>query len=379
MNLMNMVRLCGLVVIGWILMALGVGMCGSSRRPSVETNFFLPKPSLHEAVAVSQSKRGGVEEYRLVDRSTGRAEPLPLPEDASWGFLSVSPWRDQEGNLEAVGRWNRFNARGEQAFCGLGLFSLADTSVVHSIDLDVLPTGRPCWVPGRSGDLLFPAGDGQLHRCHLARDRDGQSGTPDRGGTAAGAARLAATRPVTWRCALPGSGKVFIADPVWPGDKELRKFLFVSLSLQGAHEGRLRFEPPTIWWLEMSEGGDEILSAGTLTGPATNPDQSRSVIDRMPNVTVGPSGGLALAYLTRAGRETSWRLCLAALSLENGTGKPVIAGVSQPGQEVADGLVPIPPTFSSDGQAVFAATEDGRINKYSLARFAGRSKPVAID
>ena len=46
---------------------------------------------------------------------------------------------------------------------------------------------------------------------------------------------------------------------------------------------------------------------------------------------------------------------------------------------MADGLVPIPPTFSSDGQAVFAATEDGRIKKYSLAAFAGRSKPVAID
>ena len=245
MNLMNMVRLCGLVVIGWTLMAMGVGMFGTNRRGAVETDFFLPKPSLHEAVAVSQSKRGGMEEYRLVDRSTGRAEPLPLPEDASWGCVSVSPWRDQEGNLEAAGRWNRFNASGEQAFCGLGLFSLADTRVVHSIDLDVLPTGRPCWVPGRRGDLLFPAGDGQLHRCRLARDQVAQSETSDRRGTTASSARSAAMRPVTWRCAVPGSGNVFIADPAWASEKQLRKFLFVlacrdstrevsGLSLQGS-------------------------------------------------------------------------------------------------------------------------------------------------
>ena len=55
----------------------------------------------------------------------------------------------------------------------------------------------------------------------------------------------------------------------------------------------------------------------------------------------------------------------------------MISHVAAPSQEVADGLIPIPPTFSSDGEAVFAATEDGRIKKYTLAAFAGRSKPVA--
>ena len=263
MNLMNMVRLCGLVVIGWTLMALGVGMCGTSRRPAVETNFFLPKPSLHEAVAVSQSRRGGMEEYRLVDRSTGRAEPLPLPEDASWGFVSVSPWRDQEGNLEAVGRWNRFNASGEQAFCGLGLFSLADTTVVHSIDLDVLPTGRPCWVPGRPGDLLFPAGDGQLHRCHLARDRDGQSGTSDRGGDDGGLCALGRDASGDMAVCCAGVGQRIHRRPGLAWREAIAKVLVRLAQPAGTHEGKLRFEPPRIWWLEMSEGGDEILSAGT--------------------------------------------------------------------------------------------------------------------
>jgi hypothetical protein len=368
MNLMNLIRLCGLVVIGWTLMALGVGMFGTDRRSVEETNFFLPEPALHEAVAVSRSRLKGMEEYRLVNQSTGRAEPLPLPDDANWGLVSVSPWRDQAGNLEAVGRWSRPGATGEKAFCGLGLFSLTDTTVVHSIDLDVLPTGKPCWVPGRPGDLLFPAGDGQLHRCHLRRDRDGQAKTSDQGGARASSIRPSAAQPVTWRCAVPGSGTVFISDPVWPGDPQLRRFVFAALSRQTFIEGKLRNESPQIWWLEMSEGGDEIRSAGRLTAPGSGSAESRSLIERMPSVSVGPPGRLTLAYLTRGRQETSWRLCLAALSFKKESGKPVVVEVSAPKQEVTDGLLPMPPTFSADGQSVFASAQDGRIKKYSLAR-----------
>jgi hypothetical protein len=368
MNLMNIIRLCGLVAIGWTVMALGVGMCRIDRRPAEEANFFLPEPALHEAVAVSRSTLKGMEEYHLVDRSTGRAEPLPLPDDAHWEFVSVSPWRDQEGNLEAVGRWSRPGASGEQAFCGLGLFSLSDPTVVHTVDLDVLPTGKPCWVPGRPGDLVFPAGDGQLHRCHLTRDRDGQEQTSDRGGGRANSVRPSAPHPVTWRCAVPGSGTVFLSDPVWPCEKQLRRFVFASLSRQTLIEGKMRNESSQIWWLEMSEGGDEILSAGRLTPPGSGSGLSRSIVERMPSVAVGPAGRLTLAYLTRARGESSWRLCLAALSLEERTGTPVIADVPAPKDDATNGLLPMPPTFSADGLAVFASAQDGRIKKYSLAR-----------
>ena len=379
MNLMNMLRLCCVVAIGWTLMALGVGVYRTNRRPAVETDFFLSKPALHEAVARCVPTSGGRDEFCLVDRSTGTAQPLALPEDAIWGFMRISPWRDQEGNEEAVGRWNRLTASGDQAFCGLGLFSLAEPTVVHRIELEVLPTGSPCWVPGRPGDVLFPAGDGQLHRCHLTRRRTVQAGTLDQSGTTAGSARKATTRAVTWRCAVPGSGNVFVSDPVWPAEEPLRKFLFVSLSLQRNHEGKQRFDPPGIWWLEMAEGGYEILTAGRLTDPPNSSDPSRPVIERMPNVMVGPTGVLTIAYLTRAERENSWRLCLAALSLDKATGKPVIAGMPAPADEVTGGPMPSPPTFSSDGQAVFVPTEDGRIKRYSLARFAGRTGASAID
>ena len=115
----------------------------------------------------------------------------------------------------------------------------------------------------------------------------------------------------------------------------------------------------------MSELGYEILAAGRLTEPAIGSDASRTVNEGMPNVTSGPSGQVTFAYLTRAQTKTSWRLCLTALSLEKGTGKPVIERTPAPIEVVADGLLPIPPTFSTDGQAVFAPTEDGQIEKYS--------------
>jgi hypothetical protein len=173
---------------------------------------------------------------------------------------------------------------------------------------------------------------------------------------------------VAWHCVEPGSGRTFMTDPVWPCEKELQRFIFVALSLQTTGEAKRRLEPSRIWWLEMSDGGYGIVSAGPLTGLATNPATNRSVVERMPNVTVGPAGRPTLAFLTRDQGSTSWRLSLAALSLDKSTGKPVIA----PGRETiraeADELIPSPPTFSTDGQSVFAFAEGGRIKRYSLPR-----------
>jgi hypothetical protein len=366
MNLTNLVRLCGAVALAWVLLAMGVGMSGIKARPFPEASYFLPKPAVHEAIAVSRAQRPGHEEFRLVDRSTGKTVPFPLPEDERWGCLSVSPWRDQDGDLEAVGRWARLDPAGGRAYCGLGLFRLSNPAIVHRIELDLLPTGKPCWVPGRPGDFVFPAGDGQLHRCHLSRATDEGAKNPSSTRERVRTVRANSPRPVVWQCIEPGSGRTFMTDPVWPCEKELQRFIFVSLSLQSTGESKRRLEPSRIWWLEMSDGGYEVVSAGPLTGQ--HPETRRSDVERMPNVTVGPSGRPTLAYLRRAKGDTSWRLCVAALSLEKSTGKPVIAPGPETIRDVADELVPSPPTFSTDGQAVFAFAEGGRIKRYSLPR-----------
>ena len=365
MNLMNMVRLCGLVAIGWTLMALGLGVLGVSGPAPAAPNFFLPEPALHEAFAVSRSGLAGHEEYRLVDRSTGSAGPLALPEDENWTCLSVSPWRDQAGNLEVAGRWIRRNPAAEQAFCGIGLLCLGDSTVVDRIDLNVLPTGKPCWVPGRPGDLIFPAGDGQLYRCRLARGRDDREANGNGRRGVAQAGESTSPWPVSWRCPVPGSGAAFLADPVWSSAKELRRFVFVSLSLQSRESGPRVFDPARIWWLEMNERGDEILAAGRLIEPALGSTVSRPVDERMPIVSVRRSGEITLAYLTRAHADRSFSLSVAPLALDRRTGRPVVAG--RPG-ELASDLRLIPPTFSSDGQDVLASAKEGRIKKYPVSR-----------
>ncbi len=79
------------------------------------------------------------------------------------------PLRGQGGELEAAGRW--VNRGDDGAFCGWGLFRLSDGAVLSRVAVEVLPSGRPCWVPGHPRTIVFPAGDGRLHRCQLRRGR----------------------------------------------------------------------------------------------------------------------------------------------------------------------------------------------------------------
>ena len=93
-------------------------------------------------------------------------------------------------------------------------------------------------------------------------------------------------------------------------------------------------------------------------------------------MTVSPAGRLTLAYLARTAQETSWRLYLAAVSIDKLTGKPVVSGLPAPSDEVTDSLLPWPPAFSADGQTVFAATENGLIKKCSLATLSRQTMRI---
>src|SRR5271166_1593768 len=53
----------------------------------------------------------------------------------------------------------------EQSFWWLARFRLPEGEVIDEVKLDVLPTGRVCWVPEYPGRIMFAAGDGQLY-CH---------------------------------------------------------------------------------------------------------------------------------------------------------------------------------------------------------------------
>ena len=97
---------------------------------------------------------------------------------------------------------------------------------------------------------------------------------------------------MVWQCVEPGSGRTFMTDPVWPCEKELQTVHLrrVEPAIRAERQAAA-IEPSRIWWLEMSDGGYEIVSAGPLTGGRDAAANGRSVVERMPNVTVGPSAG----------------------------------------------------------------------------------------
>ena len=178
----------------------------------------------------------------------------------------MSPWRDHDGNLQAVGRWVR-REEGHDEFCGLGLLRLPDMTVTSRITLDVLPTGKPCWVPGRPGEILFPAGDGQLYRCKLGghaeeerpfwfpaaitggKPRPRQSACGDLGGSSAG-----------FGCGLSRRSDLVVRTGGPPPG-------FRGSQRDGSRGGHRVILPSRLWWLAMNDEGDAILAAGRLISP----------------------------------------------------------------------------------------------------------------
>lgn len=366
MNLMGLLRLLGLVTIGWTVLAVGAGVFGLSRPAARSADFFIPAPALHEVVSLDRSPRTANEAPSLFDQATGRLKPLPLPAQFRWELLSVSPWRSRDGRLEAVGRWVDWsNEDADQPFCGLGLFRLPDAAVVRRVALDVLPTSRPCWIPDRPGELLFAAGDGQLYRCRIGSLPRVAADHADPTPADYEAPAKARTDLVAWRSRLPGEAPSFMTDPVWPADRRLKHLIFVAMCCQRRFPSGMAFEPAKLWWLKMSERGDAIVAAGRLTLPCADDGGIVSTAERSPYVTIGPDGEINLCYISRSPGARGWALKLAALELDRETGLPHVSAYQVP-QVLAEDLAVVSLAGTADGKSVYAFTDDGAARRFSI-------------
>jgi hypothetical protein len=356
MSLMTLVRLFAALVLGWTLVALGIGaMGGGPPSPSASVALRVG-PTLHDALS---DVTPGSERHDLVDLVTGRSTPIPLPERDRWTIMSVCPWRDSRGELEVVGRWV---SRGEGEFCGMGSFRLSDAAVLSRVAMEILPTGRPCWIPGQPRTILFPAGDGRLHRCRLpAAAVEGGSSLAAEGGLG-----RASPVPVTWNVPLPGLGGVYLTDPVWSSDPRLRKWVIVALSQQERRGRHAAFQPSKLWWLEMSDQAESILSAGRLTNPAGAGADDDDLQEQYPNVAVGPEGKVHLVYLARRRGEKSARIRSADLSFDAETGRPHLASGRGGCRTLGEGLGTAPLLVSADGTKVFGLDGSGRLSPFAL-------------
>jgi hypothetical protein len=79
MNLMTFVRLLALVVVGWIVLALGAGVLGVGGPDSGGSTFFLARRSLHDTLPMGRLADPLKVEYRLLDQTSGQTKALTLP------------------------------------------------------------------------------------------------------------------------------------------------------------------------------------------------------------------------------------------------------------------------------------------------------------
>lgn len=238
----------------------------------------------------------GDEPVVLVDRVDGRTTTVAAPEGEIWHYLSPSPWQDEDGAVEAVGRFMRPRLRSRDAGAstyGLVRLRLPEAEVIERIDLDVLPTSRPAWNPVDDGHVLIAAGDGRLYSYRFAPQDEVVSliTTPEREATV-GTDIVA----VEWACRPPGLGEPYLTDPVWPTLPELQNLVVVSLTTPtAAPDGAIRYGSTSPWWLELSPDGERIVAAGPLIDPSDDPDAAVDVHRRYP-VVEKRGGRVQLAY-----------------------------------------------------------------------------------
>jgi len=363
MNLMSILRCSGLLAIVWIVGAMGASMLGiPTREAAGARTFYLPSPSFQDLMPAGRPDGPDSTAVRLLDRTSGKFSELTTTQDPAWSLLSVSPWRDQDGSLKAVGRWiSRSDL--EEECCGLGVLRIPEMTVQKLMTFNILPTGKPCWVPGYPDEILFPAGNGKLYRCSV--DVAGSKGS-NPGANGSSATALSA-HAVAWQCDTPTRFAMTIEDPAWSSEPAIREFVFVAISMVDPQIDPKVTQPSRIWWLRMNDEGDAIVEAGPLThddAPKAAGRQRR--FERMPSIVVGPGGKLKLVYLSRDDHENTWRMRSAPLEVELSTSLPRIHEASRTHRVLAEELAPASLVFSADGTQVFAIDATGQTVKKSV-------------
>jgi hypothetical protein len=341
-----LVRALGLAALALVVVAIALG------RSAPRTPLHLGEAVRFQALNMRCTPEQEAQPCFL-DRQTGQVLRLEMPAGEILDYAACSPWRDEHGQFQAVGRWiNRLDKRYfylPQDF-GLARFSLPDGKVLDRIQLEQIPVGEPCWVPGQASRILFPSGDGRLYRYDFS-----EPGTPPSLGQGR---QPAQPQPVEWGIAPPGIGPVYVRDLTWPTEPALRGCLIVSLCYleRGREPGRDRpaMTGSELWWLRLSPDETVIEAAGRLTDPAArdrSSQEDRGFEERLPNVAATADGARMLVYLSRPCGQEEWDLSVASIAIEPATGVPAI----RPGtsRRVGTGFVASTPTFSVDGRWIY--------------------------
>jgi len=342
------------------LVALVISLLSSS--PVLNFHILARKWDVISDLGSSCRSKGHLNFY-LVDRQSGEANPLALPEELRWGMVSVSPWCDQEGNAEGVGLCFTQERGGDGwGFWGLARLQMPQAKIIERFRLELLPTGRPCWIPGHPGVFLIAAADGQLHRFDLSSQTASQN---DSSNEALDGSPLAVSSTVGWNAPRPCRGGLLLTDPVWPGHPAFPEIVFATLSPAPhpyEHGNQLSHQ---LWWLRMNEAASAIEASGPLIEPGSTDAEDLRSVKRFPDLAMGPDGSLLLVYLSSS-EASGQRLEALPIEADPSSGHPRVVAGARP-RVIASDCAMAPPVVSADRKAVYSVSKTtGRVEKHPI-------------
>ncbi|CAN5710053.1 hypothetical protein BH23PLA1_BH23PLA1_13070 [soil metagenome] len=273
---------------------------------------------------------------RILDPRDQAMHLLPLAEGDWLDLASVSPWVNQEGEAQIVGRWMQRSGRDSdivsQEF-GLARYSYPSGRLIDQVPSTMLPVTPVCWYPGTEARVLFVAGDGQLYQ-HQFEPRSADD-------LVVGARQ---PLPIRWGIDPPGDGPVIIHDVSWPAAPELGQRLLASISIKRRSGDRWAYSESAIWWLRLGADGSTIEAAGPL-----HPDdpQEPAIEARRPALGRSPEGQPLLAFISRDEESKMRTLRLISLEIDPESGDPRIVPGS--GRLLAEDCALVAPVFSKEG------------------------------
>jgi len=251
---------------------------------------------------------------RFLDPETGSWTRMTLASGDRVAAASCSPWRDEKGRFQVIGRWTSWSKSGqgaEMTDVGLIRFTYPDGEVLDRIPTEVVPITPPCWYPGTTARVVFAAGDGQLYEINFEERAPRGSGAEP---------TQPRPRALKWRGNVPGDGKVFLTDVALPAEPLFGGRVLVSLSM--VKPPAKLFTPMQIWWLQLDASGMVIEEAGRLTAPESDVWGARPASEHRPALASNREGALTLAYMISRPDLRGRRLRIAPIKIDSATGIP---------------------------------------------------------
>ncbi len=367
-TLNSIIRMVALLAVGLTILAVGI----SHLDPPNATRRFL-QPATNVSINDYFLKISD-RQPRWIDSETGKLTVIPVEADDVLEAASCSPWVDDSGKRQVVGRWSNRTWRGPKTVChafGLGRYSFPDGRLLNQVHCETVPVGPPCWFPGTQARVVFAAGDGQLYRFEF------EPAEPSLALVETGEAEDQLPTPITWGCPMPGVGTVFIGDISWPTDPRMGGRLVASMRIQALDAtGTRQYTRTRIWSLKLNVEGTQIIEAAPLIA-ADNPISIKDGDERSPVVANLPDGSLGLAYTRQVLGTGAWTVHLATLTTDAHhrlvpTPETRVRAFQRFSQ-------PAPVTFSSDGRWINVLVNRAADTKDVVARFSTLNQTTSTD